>query len=842
MTRGLRAFFLAPLLAARPDVSGAQVISWQPTNGPQGASVFAFAVNGADHLFVATDGGGVFRSTDDGATWTPVGLAGRHVLSLAINAQGDVFAGTIFDGVFRSPDNGATWTQVNAGLANRTVSAIAVAPNGRLLAGTGATEQGIGGSGIYASSDNGGNWSQVVAPFAGAVVPRIAVAPDGGLLAGTVGQGCFRSADGGQNWVQAGLVGMTVLSLAVKPNGDVLAGSDVGTLYVSKDAGASWSDAGLPRTLAVQAIFVRSDGLILVGSDGIYRSNDDGRTWAPSSAGLSSRDVRAFAANSKRTLFVGNWGSVQRSFDNGTSWDTTNTGLVAANVSSLFFTTRGYLFANGTGFSGLVSRSPDIGASWTDHGVRGFFVYCLSANAAGHVFAGGSDGGSGGGVFRSTDDGNTWVRLQNGLPNASVAALAVDSRGQVFAGIGAYAPGPGQGHVYRSSDNGDSWIRLATPGNLAEVKTLLVHGRDEVFAGTGNGIFRSLDNGDAWAMLTTGTPVWSLAVSTPNDHLFAATFGAGVLRSTDNGESWTEVNTGVTNGNIRSVAVNARGDVFAGTHQSVYHSTNDGASWAQILEGLTNSDVYVLALSPDQVLLAGTYASGVFRSVAPTVPIFRLAISPSSTSVAPGASITLQVGVESVLGFSEPVSLEASVEPGGTGVSVSLDSTTVNPGSSTGMTATSSTAVPQGATFELVVKGRAGSLSGAATATLVVSKPTRFFTVSPCRLVDTRATDGPALAAQETRTLTIGGSCGVPPTAVSAAVNVTVTEATQPGHLRIFPAAGQQPPASAINFSAGQTRANSAVVLLGADGRLSVLDGQGTGLVHLVLDVSGYFQ
>src|SRR3970282_548051 len=107
MTRGLRAFFLAPLLAARPDVSGAQVISWQPTNGPQGASVFAFAVNGADPLFVATDGGGVFRSTDDGATWTPVGLAGRHVLSLAINAQGDVFAGTIFDGGFGSMDNGA---------------------------------------------------------------------------------------------------------------------------------------------------------------------------------------------------------------------------------------------------------------------------------------------------------------------------------------------------------------------------------------------------------------------------------------------------------------------------------------------------------------------------------------------------------------------------------------------------------------------------------------------------------------------------------------------------------------------------------------------------------------
>jgi hypothetical protein len=55
-------------------------------------------------------------------------------------------------------------------------------------------------------------------------------------------------------------------------------------------------------------------------------------------------------------------------------------------------------------------------------------------------------------------------------------------------------------------------------------------------------------------------------------------------------------------------------------------------------------------------------------------------------------------------------------------------------------------------------------------------------------------------------------------------------------------AASDQPPASSINFSAGQTRANNTVTLLGPGGRLSILDGQAAGSVHVILDVSGYFE
>jgi hypothetical protein len=118
-----------------------------------------------------------------------------------------------------------------------------------------------------------------------------------------------------------------------------------------------------------------------------------------------------------------------------------------------------------------------------------------------------------------------------------------------------------------------------------------------------------------------------------------------------------------------------------------------------------------------------------------------------------------------------------------------------------------------------------------------------YYTLPPCRLVDTRTSHSPALAASERRGFTItGGSCGVPATAQAVAVNVTVTGATAPGHIRLAPGNGLTE-SSSINFVAGVNRANNAVVRLATDatGSVSATNGS-TGAVHLILDVSGYFE
>jgi hypothetical protein len=123
---------------------------------------------------------------------------------------------------------------------------------------------------------------------------------------------------------------------------------------------------------------------------------------------------------------------------------------------------------------------------------------------------------------------------------------------------------------------------------------------------------------------------------------------------------------------------------------------------------------------------------------------------------------------------------------------------------------------------------------------------TSLHTLAPCRIVDTRLAPGPnggpALGAGAMRNFVIAGQCGVPATAKSVAVNLTATQPGSAGHLTAFPAGGAAPNASSLNFSAGQTRANNAVLSLGAGGAVSVNSVLPNGSVHFILDVTGYFE
>jgi hypothetical protein len=88
----------------------------------------------------------------------------------------------------------------------------------------------------------------------------------------------------------------------------------------------------------------------------------------------------------------------------------------------------------------------------------------------------------------------------------------------------------------------------------------------------------------------------------------------------------------------------------------------------------------------------------------------------------------------------------------------------------------------------------------------------------------------------------IAGQCGIPSDAEAVAVNVTVTEPGSGGFVTIYGGGAPFPLASTINYSAGQLRANNAVVSLGPSGDISVACGQPSGTVQLILDVTGFFQ
>jgi hypothetical protein len=145
-----------------------------------------------------------------------------------------------------------------------------------------------------------------------------------------------------------------------------------------------------------------------------------------------------------------------------------------------------------------------------------------------------------------------------------------------------------------------------------------------------------------------------------------------------------------------------------------------------------------------------------------------------------------------------------------------------------------------------VVDTNPDSQSGTLANGFTYSTGARFYTLPPCRVADTRnpngAWGGPALAAFSDRIFVMAGRCGIPASARALALNVTVTQPSDMGNLRLYPGDAVASTASAINFRPAQTRANNSIMALSPAGSLGVRCDQATGTVHAIIDVTGYFE
>ncbi|HEX8408034.1 MAG TPA: M12 family metallo-peptidase [Thermoanaerobaculia bacterium] len=122
--------------------------------------------------------------------------------------------------------------------------------------------------------------------------------------------------------------------------------------------------------------------------------------------------------------------------------------------------------------------------------------------------------------------------------------------------------------------------------------------------------------------------------------------------------------------------------------------------------------------------------------------------------------------------------------------------------------------------------------------------PSSLYIVNPCRIIDTRGPvgpfGGPALANAATRNVQITGNCGIPAGAKSVVANITAVGPTTSGFLALYAAGLTWPGNSTLNYRAAKTRANSALLLLSNDGRVTVLNVGATQ--NFIIDVTGYFQ
>jgi len=161
--------------------------------GPEGGYIQCMVADNQENILVGIRFGGIYKTTNFGEEWTQIfyGYRNLDVRSLAVNSSNHYFAGTDETGLFRSTDQGATWEKLNNITAVRTIQVLLITPNGDIYAGT--------FDGVYKSTDNGNTFLSSSNGITTSLISSLAFASDY-LFAGTYYAGIFRSGDGGESW------------------------------------------------------------------------------------------------------------------------------------------------------------------------------------------------------------------------------------------------------------------------------------------------------------------------------------------------------------------------------------------------------------------------------------------------------------------------------------------------------------------------------------------------------------------------------------------------------------------------------------------------------------------
>jgi len=208
------------------------------------------------------------------------------------------------------------------------------------------------------------------------------------------------------------------------------------------------------------------------------------------------------------------------------------------------------------------------------------------------------------GVFRSSDNGATWLSRSSGLTNLLTSGI-------IKVGSNLFVVGPTG--VFKSSDNADNW-------NTAGLSTIDIRSiaaiNDTLFVGTnGAGIYKSVDWGLNWVSVNNGLGSASnfRAIESKGNTLFAAgPTGTGVFRSLDFGSNWILLSGGLSSGSYRGFASSSQLIVAGSFGSGVFYSTDNGDNWTVINSGLTDLTVFDLELN-DSYIIAATNTQGVFR-------------------------------------------------------------------------------------------------------------------------------------------------------------------------------------------------------------------------------------
>jgi photosystem II stability/assembly factor-like uncharacterized protein len=515
------------LISVLPVGYSVQSLCVDPSNSQ---TLFAIGREGfSNALLVASfDGGATWEdrtgSLPSGIPYNCVAIGGGNVYV----AGGQLF-GSQFMGVYKSTDYGLTWNDVSGSFPNKAANYILVNPADPDLLFA-CTE----GDGIYSSANGGTTWSYTTNGAGDNGAARTMICSPGStdtVYAGYLSIAVCRTANGGSSWdySNSGIATLLVndVETGVPDPTVVLAGFEAqnsGGCYLSHDEGATWSlVTGLPGTrfsktgcFADGALCAWSNGPTTVAQEGLYKSTDNGVTWTnmgPNVGDLFETEIHALATSA------------------------TDPGLV-------------FIGGNNFGVNGwkpVIHRSTNGGQTWDNVyiGTEDFdsFQYIFIDPSSGDQVIYAALGSQVvGALLKSTDGGDTWMTISDGIPGAEkwFGSVVCDPENtqKVITGAGGFGT---PGTAWISPDGGSTWdFTYLILDSYSKVTDLCLNPATSVavYASTvQDGVYLSADGGFHWLAANTNLPATNItAFSRPfpsamGYDIFASTYTNSIFRT-----------------------------------------------------------------------------------------------------------------------------------------------------------------------------------------------------------------------------------------------------------------------------------------------------------------------
>ncbi|MFK8014208.1 MAG: hypothetical protein AB8G17_02040 [Gammaproteobacteria bacterium] len=553
-------------------------------------SDIAIDPNSPSTIWVVDSGSEVVRSTDRGLTWTSSSVgSGAFYIWPDQHVSGRVFLYD-FNTLYRSTDNGDTWTDVGTTLSDSSLDSILQSPSDPDVFFA------LGWDGPYKSVDGGQTWAYSAATLPltnnGYVFARVGFFdPDDSDIAliNISNRGNYRTTDGGATWESYGIgVPNDFFRKLVHEPGNqsrVYMATGNNDLIYSNNGGLTWInpvDEGLDRYTVDDIAFDPTNPsrlLIATFTQGLFTSTDQGASWARTSTGFVNENVESLSIDAATgRIYAGVFGGASVSDDDGANW-THNVGdydlTTFAMEADPLLADHAYA---GSSCCGLYETF-DGGATWARinlglPGVVASWVTDIDIPVSDTQQLLFSDFNRG--LFGTKDGGVTWAQLSTGLEpffggNVVLEAVKASDNNPdvIYVGSSDFS----SGGVFKSTDGGVTWSRKSGDGipGPTRVFSVAVHpdNPDIVFVGDTSSTRFSTDGGDTWQFPATGTSgqIEALYIDPNNPLLMYAARNAQIFyRSVDGGLNWVSSPVLPFTNRINTLAVdpNDRGRVLIG--------------------------------------------------------------------------------------------------------------------------------------------------------------------------------------------------------------------------------------------------------------------------------------